>query len=333
MALIYKGTVDSLVQQVGKYKDRINERYQQVLGDENYKKLESIAQRVLVPESFFNTYEELQRFTRENIPIETPSKFMILTDSSLTVDESGKIKEKKARAGFGFYINEESFKYSGSSHISEKIIASYIHEFDHFVYGALQKTPMYLVRNTIVKQLGYGPVQLENLNEYLFKIEKEKSPLEIRKNKGILAIQSYIMEEMWENSTRILDKLILESIGITVSLPFRNKERRYGMNYFEGLNSIIQIPLEGDLFRGLGDNEVVHRVIKWDEYMNLIGTCAKRDYLINFWESLKQIQFEVDSIPEIERLNQEEWREHRQSKQYKKKQELHNKLKKRKKRK
>ena len=94
MVLIYKGTVDSLVQQVGKYKDRINERYQQVLGDENYKKLESIAQRVLVPESFFNTYEELQRFTRENIPIETPSKFMILTDSSLTVDESGKIKEK-----------------------------------------------------------------------------------------------------------------------------------------------------------------------------------------------------------------------------------------------
>ena len=330
MGLIYRGNVKSLEEQVNQYRGTINQRYREVLGDEYYDKLSRVAQRVLVAECFFNSIDELNKISGERIPQETPSKFMILTDSNLSVDEDGKVKEQKARAGLGFYINDESFKHSGSSQITDKIIASYIHEYDHFIYGVLQKHPLYLIRNSICEELGYGPINLGNLTEYLLKIEKEESPKKERKNRTILAVQAYVMEEMWENSTRVLDKLILESIGINVQLGFRNREREYGFHYFEDMNFGIQLSLGGDPFRGLDDKEVVRRVINWEDYMNPI---MKNEYVDNFFDSLKKVQFEVLSIPELKKRNAEEWAKYRQSTAYRKKQELKRKLKKREKRK
>ena len=58
MVPTYKGNVESLVKQFEEYKDTLDKRYREVLGDKCYEDLRRKSERVLVPECFFDTAED-----------------------------------------------------------------------------------------------------------------------------------------------------------------------------------------------------------------------------------------------------------------------------------
>jgi hypothetical protein len=252
----------------------------------------------------------------------------MLTDSDITLDNKGRIKEKDARMSFGFYVSEESFKGSGSSQITDKIIASYIHEYDHFIYGVLQKQPLYLVRNTLLDELGSRPIDLESLTKFILDVEKEDTNEKEKKRKLMLATNAYALESMWEDATRILDKLILESIGIKAPLPFRGEKREYGFHVLQDPYMTIGIPSGGDQFLGLSDKEVVHRVINWVDYMNPVSV-GDNEFYNNFFDSLKGLKFTSLPLTQLKKENEKELKRHKRTKTYKKTQELKKKMKKR----
>ncbi|HJO15160.1 MAG TPA: hypothetical protein QGG70_03860 [Candidatus Pacearchaeota archaeon] len=326
MVPTYKGNVESLVKQFEEYKDTLDKRYREVLGDKCYEDLRRKSERVLVPECFFDTAEDYKKSLGGTLPENTPSKLLMLTDSEFSLDREGKIKEENARISMGFYINDNSFKFSGSSSMTDKIIASFIHEYDHFVYGALQKRPLYLVRNALMDELGETPFDLESLTKFVLKTEKEDRDETEKRKRLSIATNAYVMNGMWEDSTRILDKQILENIGIDVPLPFRGKKREYGMHTLKDPYITLAIPLGGDQFLGLEDKEVVHRVINWEEYMNQMGD---NPFLDNFYDSLKNLNFNLMSLPELKKANESDMRKHKKSKSHKKTQELKKKLKRR----
>jgi len=70
------------------------------------------------------------------------------------------------------------------------------------------------------------------------------------------------IEEVKKNN-QILEKLILESIGVDVKLPWRGKEREYALHKKFG----FRIPIDGDPFLGIGDYEVVKRMLTWQDYI------------------------------------------------------------------
>src|SRR3989344_4335320 len=145
MALIYRGTVKSLEDQVNQHRNTINQKYREILGDEYYEKLSRRTHQLFVPACFLNTVEELNKQVGLTFAPDTCSKLIPLVDT-VSLDKSGRVKEKSARISYAFYINDDSFRNSGSYHFTDKIIASYIHEFDHCAYGLLQNPPLYLLR-------------------------------------------------------------------------------------------------------------------------------------------------------------------------------------------
>lgn len=328
MVLIYGGNVKSLEEQVNEYRDRINQRYREILGDRYYQRLQRESERLLVPECFFDSIDELNRISQENLPRETPSKLLFLSDANLKPDDNGRIKKRNVNGSYGFYINDESFTHSGSSQITDKIIASYIHEYNHFVYGVLQRVPLYLARTTMISELSGKPVLLEDLPGIVDSIQYSPMPYQDKKNKIFLALNAYSMNDIWEKSTRILDKLILERIGINVAIPWRGKERKYGGKHLDEINMIIAIPLEGDPHKGLYDREVIRRIIEWEKYLNPV---MRNEFVDNFYNSLKELSVRLMPLPELIEKNKREWEKHRKSKVYKREQELKKQLKKRRK--
>ncbi len=330
MALIYRGNVKSLEEQVNEYRDVINQRYREILGDENYEKLQKRANRLLVPECFFDSVEELNRVSIEKLSEHTPSKLLFLSNADLKLDNEGRIKEKNASVAFGFYINDESFKNSGSSQFTDKVIASYIHEYDHFIYGVLQKVPFYLSRACITTEFGYSPVKFNDLSLIANSILESDIPIQDKRNKIFLALNAYTMNDIWERSTRIFDKQILESIGIPLELDWRGIDRKYRGKFLEELKLVIAVPSGGDPYKSLSDKEVVRRTIEWEKYMNPV---LKYQFIDNFYDSLREFKVNLMSIPELIEKYNKELEKYKNSKTHKKEQELKKQLKARRKRK
>ncbi len=296
MVLVYHGKVPELQQQVEESKWRVNQAYLEIFGNEAYSKLERAVGRILTPESFIETLKDLKRVAREDFPETTPSKFMFASLMDLKIDKDGRIGNKHVRMGCGFYITPQSFQHSGSSDLSEKIIASYIHEYDHFVPMVLQRTPLYLANAYLTNST--GPVYtLEQLSGLISDMENnEKLSMDERRLRVLCGGMAYSLFDVWEKATRILDKIVLERIGIDVPLPFRGIPKQYLYHQSPKLNLVTAIPQDGDSFLGLSDVEAVRRVVKWEEYFH---SRIKYPYTENLYETLKNVNVEYTPFMQL----------------------------------
>jgi len=302
MVFVYHGHVPELAKQVEETQWRINQRYLEIFGNEGYEKLEQAVNRILTPESYVESIDDLKKITGEDFPETTPSKFLFACLMDLKIDKDGRIGNKNARLGCGFYITENSFNHSGSSHISDQIVASYIHEFDHFVPMVLQKTPLYLAHAYLTNNIGTA-YKLEDLTETIVKIGEDDalSPDE-KQLKVSLASTAYALFDVWEDSTRILDKLVLEGIGIDAPLPFRGKKREYLYGTFKPLDMIVAIPNGGDPFFGMSDLEAVRRVVNWETYFR---PAMNISYVNNLYETLKNLRPEYIPFGQVLKESQD----------------------------
>lgn len=325
MVFVYHGNVPELKQQVEESKWRINQAYLEIFGNEAYTKLERIVQRTLTPRSYIETVEGLRIVTKEELPETTPSKFMFATLMDLRIDKEGRIGNKNAIIGCGFYVTPKSFENSDGSRISDKIIASYVHEYNHFVPMVLQQTPLYLAHMYLTHE--FGPVYgIRGLEKVLVEMqENTELPLEERRKRVLCSGMAAILFDAWEKSTRVLDKLVLEKIGINFELKFRGKPKQFMYHQSKELGLVTAVPYEGDPFRGLTDIEVIKRVVEWEKYF---GTKVKYSYTENLFETLKQVKVEYVSFQElydnkhdVKRLKNKDRRDRKREREKKRKKE------------
>jgi hypothetical protein len=300
MVLVYQGNVERLTREVEEVKDAVNQRYLEVLGQERYDKLDRTVKRILGPSSFIDSTSQLKRIVEEDFKPNTPSKFLFAMLGNTSTDKKGNVKAKSCEIACGFYITEESFENSDSRHLTDKIVASYIHEYNHFVPMVLQRTPLYMAEGFLREISGkvYSPNDAVDLVDRLN--DNPRMP-DHEKIKILLAgTFQFALRDMWENATRILDKMILQSIGIEQPLIWRGSPRMYKPLFLENPNVAAAIPVNGDPFLHLSDEEVIRRLIDWPNYFNPM---TKHPFIDNLLDSMKSVSVNYYSINELDRIS------------------------------
>jgi hypothetical protein len=308
MVFVYHGKDSELAKEVAEARETINARYLEVLGEKDYAKLQRTVNRLLSPECYFDSVEEVNSVLGENIQLSASNKMLLgIADDYgdvLKLDRDGRIKVKSLETAIGFYISPEGFRNSGSARFTDRPIASYVHEFDHFVWYALQKVPLYFAELMLADSLklkekgeshSSGSLDLSNV------MPKKEEGLSTRERVQRLALGMYTktLHETYEKSNKILDRMVLESIDIDVPLDWRHKEREYEFVPLP-TRQVLGVPIGGDPFKELSDEEAVERVINWGDHFNLM---LDDPYLNNLIESLKGIT--VSKVP-LQDLKREE---------------------------
>lgn len=295
MVFVYHGNVEILQAQVAETKDVMNQKYKEIFGDEGYERLERKTKRILNKGSFFNTLEELTAVTGKEFPEDTPSKFLLVSVIDTELDENGRILHPLAKMGCGFYITEKSFEGSGSSKFTDRILASYIHEFNHYILLALQRTPLYVAGSFMTSETGHVR-NAKDFFDLVNKLNEENLPPEEKRKQLALGSFAYLLLEVWESSTRILDKMVLESIGIHKDLSWRETDKKYAPVLLHEPRTIVMIPVRGDPFKGLDDKEAIKRIIEWENYFNPL---IRIPYSDNLLDSLKSLKVEIMPLQEL----------------------------------
>jgi hypothetical protein len=285
MVLVYHGTVPRLIEEAKEYEGRLNARYLEILGKDRYARLDRLVDKFLTPDCFFNSKKEFGRMFGEDISGGNSSKLIFITDVSPNRTSTGRLKVKQAKVAYGFYVNEDSFRNSGSANMTDKIIATYVHEFDHFALSILQNPPLPLALPILIDNLG----RMEDQNDVFglaSKLGRLDMPISKKVEQMTFGISAYCLTDVWESATRILDKMVLESIGIEVPLEWRGKRRIRKEFRIPGVPTRFSIPSGGDPFLGHNDQGIVDMILKWPDYFSPIMRLSHMD---GFYDSLKRL--------------------------------------------
>ena len=282
MAFVYRGNLLSLQAEVTDVADAVNAKYREILGDVRYEKLEEVSQRLLTPEAFYDNFNDIERDLGKKV--NGTNKMMVISPTEFKFKKDGNLKNKKIRTSVAFYISKEGFEKSGSSQFTQRQVASYIHEFDHFIAYTLQQTPLYIA-NQILQ---------EGMNQEL----QDSIPERERINTNVAMLQmSQILMDMHEKANRILDKMVLSSIGIDVTLPWRGKEKTYGLMRFP--TGVAMLPTGGDPFNKWSDQEAIEKYLDWKKFLNFN---SNQPYVKNVLESVREVR--VSRVPLAELLQE-----------------------------
>ncbi len=295
MVIVYHGSVRGLAREMAEVKEALDRRYVEIIGHERAERLKEIGSRVLIPESFFDDREAVYRSLGERFEENAPNRMIFASNANYEIGQNGRIKDRKVQTSAAFYIAEEAFKYSESSTFTERMIASYVHEFNHFIWYALQKVPFYLASTYISGARDPKPGNpSQGLKTYMEEMGAAGiSPSQITRNLA-LSIAGQTLKECFEKGNRILDKMVLDCIGIDVPLEWRNQEKTYYV--FPLPTGICEVGVGGDPYRTLTDKEAVERFLSWEQYF---GGTRGSEFLDNLMDSLKQIRVSRVSIKQI----------------------------------
>ena len=299
MVLVYQGDYERLAEEVREHKPALDKAYWRVLGLKETAKLERVANRILTPDCFFSNPDKINtRLERECATHTSPSRFLFLTDYDSETDKTGRIKNRKASVSGAFYVSESSLKHSSY----DTPISTFVHEFNHFVPVAIQRTPIYLALQYLSSKTGQirSPDDLLSL---VRRLKKEKIPKHEKATRVYLGMHNLMLYDMWEKATRVLDKLIQASIGINIPLPWRGKPKEIMTIKPSDLKEHLAFRVAGDPFIGLSDMEVVRRIMDWENYFNPIefrnNGSNKIPHARTFFESLKGVSVEKLALPDF----------------------------------
>lgn len=287
MVFRYLGDVPEIIEDARAIRDTVNVRYREILGEERYSRLREMCDRLLVPECYFSSRKDLKERLHQEFPDKTCNKFLIAIDGDFKLDEEGRFPPGKIRTAPAFYIAPEAFQFSGGSKISDRQIVSYIHEFNHFIQYALQHVPLYLAQQALLEKAGAEGKSV-NLVDFMKQIVSEDTNpadyIELTKRIATYSL-AHLLKEAFEASNDIMDKRVLDSIGIKRELEWRNVPKSfYPVPTPFGF---IAVSGGGDHFLGLSDQQVIDRVLKWEDYFNLK---TQVPYFHNLFDSLKTVK-------------------------------------------
>ena len=296
MAIVYHGRIKELSEDLESVKPILDARYEEILGKEKARKLNEVSDKVLSPACFFDTAEDFYKGLGEKLPENSCNRMIFGSSGAAGIHSNGKINGSKLKTTVAFYISENGFNNSGSSEFTERHLASYVHEFDHFVWYALHKTPIYLMSNFLMEAQEPMPKNPSDLDGYVKDmIEAKVDANKMGLNLNLSVIRSVFIET-YEKANRILDKLVLESIGINVPLPWRNTKS--SPHFIESPSGLCIVMRGGDQFRTFSDQEAIEKFLDWEDNLGRIfakGTGPSIDFIRKLYSSL--ISLEVDRIP------------------------------------
>ncbi len=328
MVIIYRGNIKELKDDLRESQDALNNRYAEIFGRDKADYIAREADRLLPASSFFEDTSTTDKHTYEG-PQSNPSNQMAIGALTDGLTREGRIKTNRTiPTATTMYISESGFANAHSSDFTDRQLASYVHEFNHFVQYALQNVPIVLVEffGTLHLKPKHHPIQIDCYASEL--LQRDMAP-ETAKERLKVAGLIGIINELHEKGNRILDKLVLESIDIDVPIPWRHQERQYRTIAIPQVSrfdrpTIMQIPVGGDPFKDLDDHGAVRRLMEWETYMNPFTINPFTENLIS---SVKDARVQRMTFDEIQELHA---RELAREKREQKKKKLKKKKKKRK---
>jgi len=313
MVIIYHGKVESVKQDLAKEQYNLNQRYVEVLGEDRAKRVKDIASRILTPESFMDARETYISLYGEPLSENAPCNFSMATLSDLKVRSNGEIKERKVKTSPLFYISDEAFKHSGYSKVTHRILATYIHEYNHFIFYALQNPPVFVANCFLYNYLKPRKKPFD-LEDYVQQLSREEIPEQEKMKKLVIASHTSLIEDAYEQATRVLDKSILESTGIEISLPWRGMPRSFKLIQLP-IGKIMATGCGGDMYQGLDDKAIIGRFIEWNRYFNQRLAAIKGgifvrpeegQYVTNLINSLRELKVSRLPIQDLMELQRRE---------------------------
>jgi hypothetical protein len=283
MPIGYRGKVQSLQRELAEARPRLEERYHKVLGGQNAEKLLRVFNKVFEDGSFFDSPTAMNERLGTKFTDSTPNKFLFMAhDADLKLFWDGAPSELKIRTSAGIYTSELGLQRSDY----KNILYSYVHEFNHFVWYALQKVPIYLVTNVWEKIMKpETPMSQSNTTgEWVNSLMDSafSGPNHMQSVEAMLAAANIrAIHEHLEKSNRILDKMILKGIGVDIRLEWRHKEREVAMfQHPAAINIRFGLPIGGDPFDKYNDAEVIERVLDWENHWQANASTPKAEELL-----------------------------------------------------
>lgn len=295
MPIVYHGNVAAVRNDLKQNRPTLENAYRSILGDELYQKVHSVAERTLATESFFEDVGVINRTLGQSLDADVSNKMFLASNATHEVDSNGRINDRKVQTAPAFYISEDGFAHSGSRKFTDRPLASYVHEWDHFVLYALQKVPIYLANSYGKAAQDPKPRSAEtSISDYCLDLIQSGLDPRIVTNNVAIAIHNYSVTEAYEKGTRILDKLVLQEIGIGVELEWRHQDReQMSISLPTGL---AMMSVGGDPYRGLSDLDAVNRIIHWNDHLSRPQGSS---YLNSFFDSLSSLKVSRVSLPQL----------------------------------
>jgi hypothetical protein len=267
---VYHGEDENLKREMEVYGDRINKAYSAFFRPEEQRRIKESNRTTLTAASFFHDREELRKQLGISVPAQTPDKYGLLSGSE-------SVNGVVWCAPF-FYISAQNFAHGGSARFTDKKIASYIHEFDHYIIQALQSTPLNSIHERIHSFLGTSMTRFD-FPLYLKQLATMPLNNPEKVERAVVAAYDPLLTQNFEKATRILDHVILGSIGIKTPLNFRG--RWATKNTFFSFGKEISFPDESsDPFVGLSDRKAIDEIIQWENSYKLPKDTAPKMYEI-----------------------------------------------------
>ena len=130
-----------------------------------------------------------------------------------------------------------------------------------------------------------------------------------KKDRMIMALNAYVLNDVSERANNILDNTMLESIGIKGrDLDWREKERVFVSLVVNDPSILIGVPVDGDPFKTLSDQETIDRFIDWERHLN-VRAVMPNEYVETFFDSLKNVKIDIASLNDLKREHERELRE------------------------
>jgi hypothetical protein len=292
MVIVYHGNVEIINKQLAEVQQVLDRRYREILGDTLADKVENCAKNVLFPGSFFDSSSNAPSYLKSMLRSKN-NKMVLCTISKDKVTQAGIIKDRKTRTAPAFYISKEAFEHSGSSNFTDQHIASYVHEYDHFVWYALHKVPIYVAKGYLQEAATSSYLGL-SYRDYYEKMSDERiNPNLMTKNICLKIIEEKLVDS-FEKANRILDKQILKSIGIDVPLPWRHQPRiPEPVPLPTGLALVTR---GGDPFSTLNDQEAIQSFLNWEDNLRSPMRIPYISNLIDSVKGLKVSRVRIDQI-------------------------------------
>lgn len=266
----YYGNVEGLHEFLDRNRKSMRRAYEKVLGKQLFSIVHEAEAELIGKESFFETSELFEMGIN---PQSMVSKFMaVMTTSSKTKHKIGRDGHIIANSNRpiitapSFVFSEEGLQLNAARYAGwvDLYGAGYIHEFNHFVIYALQERSLFAAIMLLLSRVkpDKWPVRPDEIELLAF---RSGEPLLERQVAAYLALFACQLEDLYEFSTRQLDKAIFKWLGYRIPERYYPSEpRQYDAVFMRALNIEIVLPVSGDPLYGYSTKERLRKLSEWD---------------------------------------------------------------------
>ncbi len=284
----YYGDIAELHEELRRSRKRLEHIYRDLLGAQLFGRLHE-ADRTLLDESSFLDLS----FIRGRFPsVSTNNKFVVASKGleDVYLELNGCFVSPPVEAANAFLLCREGFANARRQYEGwiSPYLASYLHEYDHFVLYALQSVPMAVVGNILLADVTVPRLPLQPPDLYPTVMASE-GDTEKKKATAFAVVWEYVIQEMYESTTRVLDSHVYRRLGCQVPDRYRTEPRKFVSLPFEELRLIVMLPV-GDPLYGYSLRDRIRRAADW---LNTLK--PSHPIQAHFLESVRQMS--ISKVP------------------------------------